>query len=155
MTPILVGLFVAIPAYWFYHHLSTQLETFAVEMDHATSQLVNQLICYLQKTPLPRPQLDATLVLHRTSIVIFVYAILTTLAYLLSDCPWTALVALVFFTGAGIGLRFGSYLAAASLLAYSSVTSFAACVSDEWSFRTVTLAALPLFLIPWWKARRP
>ena len=164
-------------------------------MDHATAQLVNQLIRYLQKTPplQPRPlplliepstevparalqivlpriwrngfaelfwpkinsPFDATLVLHRASVIVFLYAVLIALAYLANHSPWTALLAFAFFTLAGIALRSGLYPAATSLLVYSAVTTAGASITGAWSFRTVILTALPLFLIAWSKARLP
>ncbi|MBI3047094.1 MAG: MotA/TolQ/ExbB proton channel family protein [Acidobacteria bacterium] len=39
-----LGLFVAIPAVWFYNYLSGRLEYFNVEMDNSTSELVDYFI---------------------------------------------------------------------------------------------------------------
>ena len=39
-----IGLFVAIPAVWFYNHLTGRLEYFTVEMDNSSSELVDYFI---------------------------------------------------------------------------------------------------------------
>jgi len=39
-----LGLFVAIPAVWFYNYLSNRLEYFNVEMDNSSSELVDYFI---------------------------------------------------------------------------------------------------------------
>ncbi len=39
-----VGLFVAIPAVWFYNYLTSRIEFFAVEMDNSSSELVDYFI---------------------------------------------------------------------------------------------------------------
>jgi biopolymer transport protein ExbB/biopolymer transport protein TolQ len=39
-----LGLFVAIPAVWFYNYLSTRLEYFNVEMDNSSSEMVDYFI---------------------------------------------------------------------------------------------------------------
>tara|TARA_B100000949_G_C14183835_1_gene408692 strand:+ start:307 stop:975 length:669 start_codon:yes stop_codon:yes gene_type:complete len=39
-----IGLFVAIPAVWFYNYLTGKLEYFAVEMDNSSSELVDYFI---------------------------------------------------------------------------------------------------------------
>jgi biopolymer transport protein ExbB/biopolymer transport protein TolQ len=39
-----LGLFVAIPAVWFYNYLTSRLEYFNVEMDNSTSELVDYFI---------------------------------------------------------------------------------------------------------------
>ncbi|MEE2638453.1 MAG: MotA/TolQ/ExbB proton channel family protein [Acidobacteriota bacterium] len=39
-----VGLFVAIPAVWFYNYLTSRIEFFNVEMDNSSSELVDYLI---------------------------------------------------------------------------------------------------------------
>ena len=39
-----VGLFVAIPAVWFYNALTTKIEFFSVEMDNSSSELVDYFI---------------------------------------------------------------------------------------------------------------
>ena len=39
-----VGLFVAIPAVWFYNYLTSKIEFFAVEMDNSSSELVDYFI---------------------------------------------------------------------------------------------------------------
>ena len=39
-----LGLFVAIPAVWFYNYLSSRLEYFGVEMDNSSSELVDYFI---------------------------------------------------------------------------------------------------------------
>ena len=39
-----VGLFVAIPAVWFYNYLTSRIEYFAVEMDNSSSELVDYFI---------------------------------------------------------------------------------------------------------------
>ena len=38
------GLFVAIPAVWFYNYLTSRLEYFNVEMDNSSSELVDYFI---------------------------------------------------------------------------------------------------------------
>ncbi|HCE03425.1 MAG TPA: flagellar motor protein MotA [Acidobacteria bacterium] len=39
-----VGLFVAIPAVWFYNYLTSRIEFFSVEMDNSSSELVDYFI---------------------------------------------------------------------------------------------------------------
>ena len=39
-----IGLFVAIPAVWFFNYLTGRLEYFAVEMDNSSSELVDYFI---------------------------------------------------------------------------------------------------------------
>ena len=39
-----LGLFVAIPAVWFYNYLTARLEYFNVEMDNSSSELVDYFI---------------------------------------------------------------------------------------------------------------
>ena len=39
-----LGLFVAIPAVWFYNYLTSRLEYFNVEMDNSSSELVDFFI---------------------------------------------------------------------------------------------------------------
>ena len=39
-----LGLFVAIPAVWFYNYLTSRLEYFNVEMDNSSSELVDYFI---------------------------------------------------------------------------------------------------------------
>ena len=39
-----IGLFVAIPAVWFYNYLTSKIEFFAVEMDNSSSELVDYFI---------------------------------------------------------------------------------------------------------------
>ena len=39
-----LGLFVAIPAVWFYNYLTTRLKSFNVEMDNSSSELVDYFI---------------------------------------------------------------------------------------------------------------
>ena len=39
-----LGLFVAIPAVWFYNYLSGKLEFFNVEMDNSSSDMVDYFI---------------------------------------------------------------------------------------------------------------
>lgn len=44
-----LGLFVAIPAAWFYNHLSNKLEAFDIEMEVASLELTNYFVLHLAR----------------------------------------------------------------------------------------------------------
>jgi signal peptidase I len=56
MIPTLLGLIVGVPAFWCYQYLTSQMEVFDMEMENATSDLLNRLIVYLARFPLPVPK---------------------------------------------------------------------------------------------------
>ena len=48
-----LGLFVAIPAVWFYNYLTSRIEYFNVEMDNSSSELVDY---FIKKTAVGNPR---------------------------------------------------------------------------------------------------
>lgn len=56
LAPTALGLFVAVPALWFYRYLSSQLEVFDVEMESASVELLNHLAIHLERRNQLRPQ---------------------------------------------------------------------------------------------------
>jgi signal peptidase I len=49
LLPTLLGLFVGISAFCFYRHLSGQIETFELEMENASIQLISSLVIHLRR----------------------------------------------------------------------------------------------------------
>jgi biopolymer transport protein ExbB/biopolymer transport protein TolQ len=51
MVPTLLGLCVALAAFWFHQYLSSQMEVFDIEMENSSVDLVNRLIVQLGRLP--------------------------------------------------------------------------------------------------------
>jgi hypothetical protein len=55
MVPGILGLFVAVIAFWFHQYLSNQVQAFDVEMQNASVDLVNRIVVHLERLRTANP----------------------------------------------------------------------------------------------------
>lgn len=142
MVSGILGLFVAVIAFWFHQYLRYQLQAFDLEMQNASVDLVNRHGVLKLIWPQLKSEFDATPALDTAAWVCFGCSILGWLAYWAQHRLVTGFLVLAFLIVAGAAIRRGLRAAVVVTLAYFLTVVCASIRSYGLTFSALCVAAV-------------